>query len=357
MRLAASRRTDRGTPRARALTRDQSLALLQDAGFSRKRYFELLRDRTGLTSVPRNQPEADVAPRDRSCFRQGLTYVFGDSIARDVASRLALLRGGSLRRRSAVDRPSAPCASANDRDVYWESINLLPSSSEPLPHTELPCAPGWVWYGMGLHHLYTDGRALVEGKCGIRDSDEGGGGAAAGGGGGGGGSGGGGRSGGYFERMRTPLRLRSANGMVRKDTAEGLHASFPLCWQAFAARVLAARAPRTRVVLLSLLPPEPLMLLARPPKADWPLFLDLSLAHMWLAEQRRMSRALLARAPRAAFADVGVLAEEWHGVRCDGMHFGSAYGAHRPEGACNHSAAAYDRAIVAAARRACRSLA
>lgn len=284
-----------------------TLSLLEEAGFDRRAYFQLLRSRKNLSVYARQAAEAVVTTR-RCFLHDGPVFVFGDSTAREVALRLAVLRNSSM-----THSMGQACTTG---DVYFgRGPNLMPSRHEQLP--QMPCRPSWLVWSIGMHHLYNDGRAVGEHGCDDRRT--------------------------YAERLAVRPHLSD------RLRAKMLYAAFPRCWSELAYRVLESE-PRSKVIFASLLPPDEPILLSRAPKDDWAAFLPLGVAQVWLAAQRNISRSLAAVWPkRFGFADLGQAAADNPGVRCDGMHFGAKYPA------CAHSAAAMDAPLVSAIHQACRA--
>ena len=75
------------------MTPQQSEALMERVGSDKAAYFEQVRSLTGLTARPRDQFEVEVQGREQRCLSQGRFFVFGDSVARELAERIAQLRG------------------------------------------------------------------------------------------------------------------------------------------------------------------------------------------------------------------------------------------------------------------------
>ena len=101
--------------------------------------------------------------------------------------------------------------------------------------------------------------------------------------------------------------------------------SFPHCWANFVKR-LVAEPNRPKLVVSSVLPHEPHLMVARPEKPDWYEWMDAAVAHRWLAAQRAFFSSGVVRAadstgPRPVMADLGKLVAQNRGVRCDGIHF------------------------------------
>ena len=66
---------------------------MERVGSDKAAYFEQVRSLTGLTARPRDQFEVEVQGREQRCLSQGRFFVFGDSVARELAERIAQLRG------------------------------------------------------------------------------------------------------------------------------------------------------------------------------------------------------------------------------------------------------------------------
>lgn len=92
------RRGEGDSPPAFAMTADLSASIMEEAGYNKKHYFQLLnrlRQRGNSTANRKPKPREDAEAHIPShCFRHnGPFFVFGDSTAREAAIRIAKLRG------------------------------------------------------------------------------------------------------------------------------------------------------------------------------------------------------------------------------------------------------------------------
>ena len=92
---------------------------------------------------------------------------------------------------------------------------------------------------------------------------------------------------------------------------------------------------------------------ARPPKSDGWHFSNAAHANVWLQKQRAFVAALPAEG-QPALLDLGRVAADNAGVRCDGMHFAKNWERGiMAKVKCATSAAAYDEALLGALRTHC----
>ena len=137
------------------MTPQQSEALMERVGSDKAAYFEQVRSLTGLTTRPRDQFEVEVKGREQRCLSQGRFFVFGDSVARELAERIAQLRG--------VNTTSQETTACSTTDIFYafamrnQATSYLPQQGQLLPHQRLPCKPDWVVYSYGVHHLRAQG--------------------------------------------------------------------------------------------------------------------------------------------------------------------------------------------------------
>ena len=128
---------------------------MERVGSDKAAYFEQVRSLTGLTARPRDQFEVEVQGREQRCLSQGRFFVFGDSVARELAERIAQLRG--------VNVTSQETTACSTTDIFYafamrnQATSYLPQQGQLLPHQRLPCKPDWVVYSYGVHHLRAQG--------------------------------------------------------------------------------------------------------------------------------------------------------------------------------------------------------
>ena len=131
---------------------------MEQAGHQKSTYFALLRSRN-ITSSPRKCREVRLEEQHERCFARGSIVVFGDSVGRELAVRLATWRGQGLQGR--VNNCSAD-------GVHFigglKATNFMPGPASKLPEEQLRCAPRWVFHVYGVHHLVRD-RTLTYPQC------------------------------------------------------------------------------------------------------------------------------------------------------------------------------------------------
>lgn len=293
---------------AASLTYAQARKVMHEVNFDKRRYFEQLTNR-----LPR-RTEAEAVV-ELPCFHRGAFAVFGDSVAQELAGRIARLRGSKV-----TENASRACSSA---DVFYKEASSL-VDLRLSQRTPLPCTLRWAWFTVGLHHLYRRESVVLDQDCRsyrhrVNKTD--------------------------WDAFQTGYAQFTPTAVALSDA---VYHAFPRCWQAFGERAKAStRWRRTHVTLTSMVPPDPLVLLAHPAKFDWTAFWDLGLAEIWLAAQRRLAKQTTA----FDFVDLGSLVAANPGVRCDGMHFGKALfsaddGPQKPVVEwCHSKAAAYDFVI------------
>ena len=298
-----------------SFTHEQARTLMHAAGFDKQRYFELV----GHRLQRRTKAEAAI---QLPCFFHGAFGVFGDSIAEELATRIAVLRGSRVTRNA-----SRACEST---DVLYKEGNGLIDLRRKL-RTPIPCRLRWAWFGVGLHHLYRREQLVLNDECEsyaqrVNKTD--------------------------WDQFQTGYAHLSPTAIALRDA---VREAFPRCWHALGARLASSKGwQRTHVTLTSILPPDPLLLLAHPAKFDWTTLWDVGVAEVWLAAQRRL---VSNRTSAFDFVDLGPLAAANPGTRCDGLHFGkplfSYQGARRREW-CSSKEAAYDSVVLEwSARQRC----
>ena len=121
-------------------------------------------------------------------------------------------------------------------------------------------------------------------------------------------------------------------------------------WVVYSYGVL--KDPGPRYIVSTIMPIEQHML-ARPPKSDGWHFSNAAHANAWLQKQRAFVAALPAEG-QPALLDLGRVAADNAGVRCDGMHFAKNWERGiMAKVKCATSAAAYDEALLGALRTHC----
>ena len=288
------------------MTPQQSEALMERVGSDKAAYFEQVRSLTGLTTRPRDQFEVEVKGREQRCLSQGRFFVFGDSVARELAERIAQLRG--------VNTTSQETTACSTTDIFYafamrnQATSYLPQQGQLLPHQRLPCKPDWVVYSYGVHHLRAQGSVTYP-TC--------------------------------------TAEFAGRNASNRVSIIDG----YPRCWADFVQRLL--KNPGPRYIVSTIMPIEQHIMLARPPKSDGWHFSNAAHANAWLQKQRAFVAALPAEG-QPALLDLGRVAADNAGVRCDGMHFAKNWERGiMAKVKCATSAAAYDEALLGALRTHC----
>ena len=284
---------------------------MDEANFDKRQYF----GRIGHQLPPRTKAEAVI---QLPCFFHGAFAVVGDSVSEEIAKRVAVLRGSRV-----THNASRACSSS---DVYYRGMNTMDFWWSVKTH--IPCHVQWVWLGVGLHHLYRRPSVVFDDSCHVyrhrvNKSD--------------------------WDSFQTGYERFTPPSIVVRDA---VYHSFPKCWHEFGrASASSKRFASSSVTLISMMPPDPLVMLAHPAKFDWTAFFDLGLAEVWLAAQRRLVNETSA----FDFLDLGPLVSANPGARCDGIHFGSTLGEtswssqgprRRVLEWCHSKVAAYDAAIL-----------
>jgi hypothetical protein len=106
------------------------------------------------------------------------------------------------------------------------------------------------------------------------------------------------------------------------------------------------------LIFVGSMPVQATSIFLSPPKKDWPLFYDFSLAEIWVSVEAQEYKCLVTswppevqRCPPLRYFDLSELTGTCGAIRCDGMHFGS-FAAPNEGYECKSSAHLWDPVVT-----------